>query len=145
MARQAPCVLVVEDEGAQREVLKYNLESEGFSVVMAENGDEAMLLAAGGIALVVPTLTNATLSSVGSSRSGVASGMLNSARQIGGLLGVALFGSWVSDLAPEVFEQGMRMSIGTSAVLLLLASAGCWFGMRRTGEAAVGVQVSPFE
>ncbi|MBV0892828.1 phosphate regulon transcriptional regulator PhoB [Paracoccus sp. Z118] len=43
-ARQQPCVLVVEDEGAQREVLKYNLEAEGFHVVMAENGDEAMLL-----------------------------------------------------------------------------------------------------
>ena len=42
--RQTPCVLVVEDEGAQREVLKYNLEAEGFEVVMAENGDEALLL-----------------------------------------------------------------------------------------------------
>ena len=43
-ARQTPCVLVVEDEGAQREVLKYNLEAEGFDVVMAEHGDEALLL-----------------------------------------------------------------------------------------------------
>ncbi|MCV2446248.1 MULTISPECIES: phosphate regulon transcriptional regulator PhoB [Paracoccus] len=46
MAQSQPCVLVVEDEGAQREVLKYNLEAEGFNVVMAENGDEAMLLVA---------------------------------------------------------------------------------------------------
>ncbi|TWI29472.1 phosphate regulon transcriptional regulator PhoB [Paracoccus sulfuroxidans] len=45
-SQQQPCVLVVEDEGAQREVLKYNLEAEGFQVVMAENGDEAMLLVA---------------------------------------------------------------------------------------------------
>lgn len=44
--RQTPRVLVVEDEGAQREVLKYNLEAEGFEVVMAENGDEALLLVA---------------------------------------------------------------------------------------------------
>lgn len=43
-SQQQPCVLVVEDEGAQREVLKYNLEAEGFDVVLAENGDEAMLL-----------------------------------------------------------------------------------------------------
>ena len=42
--RQTPCVLIVEDEGAQREVLRYNLEAEGFDVVMAENGDEALLL-----------------------------------------------------------------------------------------------------
>lgn len=43
---QKPCVLIVEDESAQREVLKYNLEAEGFAVVYAENGDEAMLLVA---------------------------------------------------------------------------------------------------
>lgn len=46
VARQQPCVLVVEDEGAQREVLRYNLEAEGFHVVLAENGDEALLLVA---------------------------------------------------------------------------------------------------
>ncbi|KQB14555.1 phosphate regulon transcriptional regulator PhoB [Rhodobacter capsulatus] len=40
---QQPCVLVVEDESAQREVLQYNLEAEGFRVVMAVNGDEALL------------------------------------------------------------------------------------------------------
>jgi two-component system phosphate regulon response regulator PhoB len=34
---------VVEDENAQREVLSYNLEAEGFRVVMAENGDEGLL------------------------------------------------------------------------------------------------------
>ena len=46
MSVQQPCVLLVEDEGAQREVLTYNLESEGFRVVAAETGDEAMLLVA---------------------------------------------------------------------------------------------------
>ncbi len=45
-ASQHPCVLVVEAEGAQREVLKYNLEAEGFGVVMAETGDVALLLVA---------------------------------------------------------------------------------------------------
>lgn len=44
MVRQAPCVLVVEDEGAQREVLQYNLEAEGFDVVVADNGEDALLL-----------------------------------------------------------------------------------------------------
>jgi two-component system phosphate regulon response regulator PhoB len=37
-------VLVVEDEPAQREVLVYNLEAEGYSVRRAENGEQAMLL-----------------------------------------------------------------------------------------------------
>ncbi|KAA2317122.1 phosphate regulon transcriptional regulatory protein PhoB [Pseudooceanicola sediminis] len=43
-ADQQPTVLVVEDEPAQREVLAYNLEAEGFKVSRAENGEEAMLL-----------------------------------------------------------------------------------------------------
>jgi len=36
----------VEDEPAQREILAYNLESEGFDVRRAENGEEAILLVA---------------------------------------------------------------------------------------------------
>ena len=37
-------VLLVEDEPAQREVLAYNLEAEGYAVRRAENGEEAMML-----------------------------------------------------------------------------------------------------
>ena len=37
-------VLVVEDEPAQREILIYNLESEGYDVIRASSGDEALLL-----------------------------------------------------------------------------------------------------
>ncbi|MFA3915604.1 phosphate regulon transcriptional regulator PhoB [Ruegeria hyattellae] len=43
-AATQPTVLVVEDEPAQREVLGYNLEAEGFRVVKAENGEDALLL-----------------------------------------------------------------------------------------------------
>ncbi len=42
--KEQPSVLLVEDEPAQREVLSYNLEAEGFRVAQAENGDEALLL-----------------------------------------------------------------------------------------------------
>ena len=44
MSADQPRVLVVEDEPAQREVLAYNLEAEGFAVSRAENGEEALLL-----------------------------------------------------------------------------------------------------
>jgi two-component system phosphate regulon response regulator PhoB len=39
-----PCVLVVEDEPAQREVMSYNFEAEGFRVAQASNGEEALML-----------------------------------------------------------------------------------------------------
>ncbi len=40
----APQVLLVEDEASQREVLAYNLEAEGFQVIQASNGEEALML-----------------------------------------------------------------------------------------------------
>lgn len=39
-----PTVLLVEDEPAQREVLSYNLEAEGFRVSSADNGEDALIL-----------------------------------------------------------------------------------------------------
>ncbi len=39
-----PLVLVVEDEPAQREVLAYNIRAEGYSVVTAGAGDEALIM-----------------------------------------------------------------------------------------------------
>lgn len=42
----APTVLIIEDEPAQREILAYNLEAEGYRVAQAINGDEAMILLA---------------------------------------------------------------------------------------------------
>ena len=35
-------VLIVDDEPAQRELLKYNIEKAGFLVVMANNGRDAI-------------------------------------------------------------------------------------------------------
>lgn len=52
MAPMPPRILLVEDERAQRELLTYNLEAEGFEVVSAENGEDAMMT----IAEVMPDL-----------------------------------------------------------------------------------------
>lgn len=41
-----PHVLIVEDEPAQREVLAYNLEAEGFRISRAADGEEGLLMVA---------------------------------------------------------------------------------------------------
>ena len=56
----------------------------------------------------------------GTGGSGVASGVLNSARQIGSVLGVSLFGSLIGHA--HGFIAGMRVSLTISAGLLL---GGC--------------------
>ncbi|MEL6571062.1 MAG: phosphate regulon transcriptional regulator PhoB [Pseudomonadota bacterium] len=43
---QAPHVLVVDDEAAQREMLVYNIEAEGYRTSRAENGEEALMAVA---------------------------------------------------------------------------------------------------
>ena len=43
---QQPHILVIEDEAAQREILSYNLESEGYRVSKAHDGEEGLLIVA---------------------------------------------------------------------------------------------------
>ncbi|WP_322044376.1 MFS transporter [Paraburkholderia sp. J67] len=85
-----------------------------------------MLLAGGGIALAVPTLTNAMLAAVRREQSGIASGLLNAARQVGGVMGVALFGFLVRHAQTALFIHGMVQALVVSATLLLVASVVAW-------------------
>jgi DHA2 family methylenomycin A resistance protein-like MFS transporter len=73
----------------------------------------------GGLGLLVPPLTSMLLGSVEKSRSGIASGVFNSMRQIGSVLGVALFGSMI---AAHQLPPGMYMSLIVSVVLLVVSS-----------------------
>ncbi len=73
-----------------------------------------------GLGLLVPPLTSTLLGSVEKSRSGVAAGVLNSTRQTGSVLGVALFGSLVGQGAG--FIAGARLSLGIAVVMFLAAS-----------------------
>lgn len=45
VASDAPCILIVEDEPAQLEMLAYNVEAEGFRVLKAADGEESVLIA----------------------------------------------------------------------------------------------------
>lgn len=44
MSVDQPKILVVEDEPSQREVLAYNLKAEGFLVISADDGEDALFL-----------------------------------------------------------------------------------------------------
>ena len=79
----------------------------------------------GGLGLLVPPLTSALLGSVEKSRSGVAAGVLNSTRQTGSVLGVALFGSLIGRASG--FMTGMHAALLISAALLLAAAAAVWW------------------
>ncbi|MBV9776822.1 MAG: MFS transporter [Acetobacteraceae bacterium] len=91
----------------------------------------AQLFAMGaGLGLLVPPLTSTLLGSVEKARSGVAAGVLNSTRQTGSVLGVALFGSLIGQGGG--FIPGARESLTISAILLLSAAAMIAIGGRRT-------------
>lgn len=90
----------------------------------------AQLVAMGaGLGLLVPPLTSTLLGSVEKTRSGIAAGVLNSTRQTGSVLGVALFGSLVGQA--NAFIPGARASLIISATLLLGAAAMIMVGRRR--------------
>ncbi len=82
------------------------------------------LLAIGfGLGLIVPAMTSSLLGSVDRSQSGVASGTLNSARQTGSVIGVALFGSLIASggaLVPGL-HLALEISVGLVLAVAVLA------------------------
>jgi MFS transporter, DHA2 family, methylenomycin A resistance protein len=72
-----------------------------------------------GLGLLVPAMTAALLGSVDASRSGIGSGTLNTARQTGSVIGVALFGS----LAASGLVRGLRLALIISVALALTVLA----------------------
>ena len=78
-------------------------------------------LAGIGMGLTVPSVMVVSLDGAAKERGGIASGILNSARQVGGAFGVALFGSIIGDVSIESFVAGMHISIVLAAVALLSA------------------------
>ncbi len=73
------------------------------------------------LGLIVPAITSALLGSVDRSRSGVASGSLNTARQTGSVLGVALFGSLAAGSLVAGLHLGLVISAGLAICIFALA------------------------
>ncbi|MCE4225444.1 MFS transporter [Methylobacterium sp. C25] len=84
-----------------------------------------------GIGITVPTMTSSLLSRVPPQRGGVASGVLNTVRQAGGALGVALFGTMLAADA----QAGLRVALLVSASLLAAAAVAVWLAGRAEASA----------
>lgn len=83
----------------------------------------------------VPAMTTTVLSSVDRSMVGVASGVLNAARQAAGVIGVAVFGSLAGDGSEHVVA-GMHTAAVICVALLLAAAALVFFTVRPAPSSA---------
>ncbi|WP_308376851.1 MFS transporter [Streptomyces sp. ISL-99] len=89
-----------------------------------------------GIGLVVPSMTNAMLGSVDPANAGIASGVLNASRQLGGLIGVAVMGLLVGQVSSGHFLSGLRAALIWAVVALAISVALSATGIRRPETAA---------
>ncbi|QBD75732.1 DHA2 family efflux MFS transporter permease subunit [Ktedonosporobacter rubrisoli] len=99
----------------------------GFWLMMLINSNTAylllcpMLIAIGfGISFTMPAMTTAVVSSVPRERSGIASAVLNTSRQVGEVLGVALLGSLID--VHRAFMTGMHVALGIAGGAFLLGA-----------------------
>jgi len=91
----------------------------------------AMLLGGVGMAMTMSPMTAAAMSSVPVDKAGVGSGVLNSFRQLGGSLGIALMGAILASYvtvpprspeAPQQFVNGLHAALLVAAVITFLAA-----------------------
>jgi MFS transporter, DHA2 family, methylenomycin A resistance protein len=80
----------------------------------------ALIAAGAGMAFTMPAATAATIESAPADHAGIASGVLNAARQAGGAIGVALLGTL---LAGRSFVPGLHVAMGVSAGSFLVGAA----------------------
>ncbi|GHO70492.1 MFS transporter [Ktedonobacter sp. SOSP1-52] len=102
-----------------------------FGVVLLVQAHTTYLLLAclitvlgGGLALVLPAMTNAAMSHAPRSQSGIASAMLNVSRQVGGVIGVAILGTLVGN--QQSFVSGMHLAFVIAGGVLVLGLVVAW-------------------
>ncbi|MEN2468497.1 MFS transporter [Burkholderia sp. GS2Y] len=80
------------------------------------------LLIPSGMGFAVPAMTTAVLASVAPERAGIASAVLNTARQAGGAMGVAAFGALAGGGGAWQVVDGLRIETAVSVALLVTAA-----------------------
>ncbi len=92
----------------------------------ADAGTSLALIVAGSVllgmcSLAMPAMTAVVVGSVERERAGLASGILNAARQSGGALGVALLGALLAGSQHSVHGMALRLPLAVAAVGYLVA------------------------
>lgn len=96
-----------------------------------------------GMGFAIPAMTTAILSSVDRSRSGTASAVVNAARQVGGAVGVALFGALVGDDSVQLV-RGLKLSALVSVGLIFVSAMVAWKSIQRVdGTGDLGHPLRP--
>jgi len=88
-----------------------------------------------GMGLAVPAMTTSILSAVEHRQAGTASAILNTARQVGGAMGVAIFGALVAGNDHARILSGIQAAMAVSSTMLLSAAALAWAYVERRGVA----------
>ena len=81
-----------------------------------------MCLAGLGGAINMPCLANLVLKSVQPERGGIASAVFNTMRQVGGAVGIAIFGALTSLMPNLLAGMAASLSIAVALMLALLAT-----------------------
>lgn len=89
----------------------------------------AMIAVGFGMSFTMPAATAAVMEAAPSERSGLASGTLNAARQVGGVIGVALLGTLVAQQAG--FVGGLRAAMAVAAAAFALGGLVSALGVAR--------------
>jgi DHA2 family methylenomycin A resistance protein-like MFS transporter len=151
MAANLACGSLVKRCGARLVLVAGStLAAFGYLLILPTVGGHTYLamvvqfLATGfGIGLVVPSMTNAMLSAVDPAHAGIASGVLNASRQLGGLIGVAVMGLLVGQASPNHFLSGLRTALVCAAVALAGSALLSATGIRRSAAAAAPSDARP--
>ena len=85
----------------------------------------------------MPPVTAVLLNDVPGHRTGTASGVFNTSRQIGGALAIAVFGALLAD--PATFVEGLRTSLLIAGGIAL--AAGAFSYITRPTRAGAGLAV----
>jgi len=113
------------------------LAAAGAAVLATTGAGTPLAIIVGGsvliglVALAMPAMTAVVVGAAGPEHAGVASGILNAARQSGGALGVALLGSLLSGAGPSPGQAlSLHVPLAAGAVGYLIALGLAWTAVR---------------